>query len=410
VVLEEQGGSDIELTGLSAGGTDLSSQLQRIFGTTTIAPFGRLQGTVCWNSSTAAGTKNVSVTGWLTEYDSTSTRTATSSTILATAAASIQAAVSPASVTLTGGSQKATVSLSFTGGAPQWSARVSPANEVTSWLAVSPASGTGARQLTVTASTAGLGNGVYNATVLVQASGTTPAYQTVQVVLVVGGSSSVSIGGVTSAASYKTAFAPGMLMSVFGTNLAPQAQHAGAVPLPIRMQGVTATVNGYPAPLLDVTPGQLNVQIPYETGAGTAVLGVNNNGQVAYFPFQVQAAAPGIFMTLDGAGNLVPNASGQRGHILLAFITGEGSVTPALITGRTPTTSDVTKLPAPGLPVSISVGGVPAEIAFAGIPRGLVGVTQINFTVPADAPLGMQPVVVTVGGVASGPVTLNVTQ
>ncbi len=35
--------------------------------------------------------------------------------------------------------------------------------------------------------------------------------------------------------------------------------------------------------------------------------------------------------------------------------------------------------------------------------------TQINFTVPANAPLGKQDVVVTVGGVASNAVSLTVT-
>jgi uncharacterized protein (TIGR03437 family) len=201
-----------------------------------------------------------------------------------------------------------------------------------------------------------------------------------------------------------------MLMSVFGTGLSPATQHAPQVPLPLTMQGVTATVNGYPAPLLDVSPEQLNVQVPYEAGAGPAILGVNNNGQVAYFPFTVQANAPGIFMTLDGAGKLVPFASGKRGDILLAFITGEGAVTPPVYTGRTPTTADVTKLPAPAAPISITVGGVAATIQFVGIPRGLVGVTQINFTVPASAPLGDQPVVVTVGGVQTAAVTLTVGQ
>ncbi|MBZ5607510.1 MAG: hypothetical protein LAP38_04580 [Acidobacteriia bacterium] len=44
-----------------------------------------------------------------------------------------------------------------------------------------------------------------------------------------------------------------------------------------------------------------------------------------------------------------------------------------------------------------------------GIPPGLVGVTQINFQIPPDAPLGAQPVVVTVGDVPSAPVTLTVT-
>ena len=199
-------------------------------------------------------------------------------------------------------------------------------------------------------------------------------------------------------------------MSVYGANLAPATEHAPRVPLPLTMQGVTATVNGISAPLLDVLSGQLNIQVPYETGAGTAILGVNNNGQVAYFPFQVTPSAPGIFMTEDGAGNLVPFPSGQTGQELLAFITGEGDVTPPLITGAPPTTFVVSKLPAPALPLTITVGGVPATIDFAGVPDFLVGVTQINFTVPAGVPLGPQPVVVTVGGVASPPVTLTITQ
>ena len=42
--------------------------------------------------------------------------------------------------------------------------------------------------------------------------------------------------------------------------------------------------------------------------------------------------------------------------------------------------------------------------------RGLVGVTQINYTVPGNTPVGVQPVVVTVGGVASRPANLTVTE
>jgi uncharacterized protein (TIGR03437 family) len=60
--------------------------------------------------------------------------------------------------------------------------------------------------------------------------------------------------------------------------------------------------------------------------------------------------------------------------------------------------------------VTVTVGDKQADISFIGIPSGLVGVTQINYQVPADVPLGVQPVVVTVGGVASPPAKLNVTQ
>ena len=88
------------------------------------------------------------------------------------------------------------------------------------------------------------------------------------------------------------------------------------------------------------------------------------------------------------------------------YITGDGDVTPTLPTGATP----ASRFPKPRLPLSVTVGGVSAELPFYGITPGLVGVTQINFTVPADAPVGPQAVVVTVGGAASPPVTLNVTQ
>jgi len=35
---------------------------------------------------------------------------------------------------------------------------------------------------------------------------------------------------------------------------------------------------------------------------------------------------------------------------------------------------------------------------------------QVNYTIPADAPMGAQPVAVSVGGIASVPATLTVTQ
>jgi len=56
----------------------------------------------------------------------------------------------------------------------------------------------------------------------------------------------------------------------------------------------------------------------------------------------------------------------------------------------------------------MKIGGEQANIVFHGIVTGLIGVTQINFTVPMDAKTGVQPVVVTVGGVSSAPVNLTV--
>ena len=128
---------------------------------------------------------------------------------------------------------------------------------------------------------------------------------------VVGTSQTTVVTAIANGASYAQAFAPGMLMTVFGTQLSPVTRSAGVLPLPLDMAGVSATVNGVSAPLYYVSPGQINVQVPYETGTGLAVLGVNNNGQVASFPFTVAPSAPGLFTAPDGS--LTPSGTAQAG-------------------------------------------------------------------------------------------------
>ena len=197
-------------------------------------------------------------------------------------------------------------------------------------------------------------------------------------------------------ASFKTVFAPGMIMSVFGTNFTSTTQAASSLPLPASLQGVSATVNGITAPLYFVSSGQINV------------LSVTGTGGTATFPFTVQANAPGIFAS---NGALVPYATGTRGSTLLAFITGEGAVSPAIATGATPSPSTpYTQLPMPIASVSVTVAGINAPIAFVGIPSGLAVATQINFVVPSTAPIGTVPVVVTVGGISTPAVNLTITQ
>ncbi len=78
----------------------------------------------------------------------------------------------------------------------------------------------------------------------------------------------VSPGGVVNAASYATggpsgkAVAAGSLVSVFGRNLALVTQSAGDLPLPTTLGGTSVTVDGIAAPLLFVSPDQINLQLP----------------------------------------------------------------------------------------------------------------------------------------------------
>jgi uncharacterized protein (TIGR03437 family) len=106
-----------------------------------------------------------------------------------------------------------------------------------------------------------------------------------------------------------------------------------------------------------------------------------------------------------------PFSSAKRGQTTTLFITGDGQVSPNLPTGTsTSVGTPLSHLPKPQLPVTVTVASQTAQLKFVGIPSGLVGVTQINYVVPANVPLGDQPVIVKVGSAASQAAKLTVTE
>ena len=120
---------------------------------------------------------------------------------------------------------------------------------------------------------------------------------------------------------------------------------------------------------------------------------------------QITPTAPGIF---NNSGAITPVPSADRGSSVSIYLTGDGELTPMLDTGAPPPANmPVAQLPKPRSPVKVTVGGVPPDVTFIGNPL-LVGVTQLNFSLPANAPPGAQPVVVTIGGVSSVAQTLTV--
>jgi uncharacterized protein (TIGR03437 family) len=233
---------------------------------------------------------------------------------------------------------------------------------------------------------------------------------TASVVINVSSSTSTSlvISGITNGASFRQSYAPGMILTVFGSGLAPSTWSASTLPLPAQLAGVSATINGIDAPLYYVSPTQLNMQIPYEVPVNALItLKVTNNGQTGTTTFTSQPAAPGIFTNTTGA--LVPAASASTGQTISLYLTGQGAVSPSIATGAAPSLgTSIANLPGPQQPVTVLVGGLPAHIQFAGIPPDLVGVTQINFVVPAGLAPGTQPVAVSIGGVLSPAANLTI--
>ncbi len=406
--VQQSGGFNMQLFKFLAGGTDLTSQISKYFGTTEIAPFGALQATICLPGSTPPAAQTYELDGmsdsgqtFRTTFQSTYAAAAVNPVKLSTGTDTIKLSLPSASGYIT-----APLAVNLSSGAA-WTASLYPSNPTTAWLKLAPASGTGSATITLTATAAGQAPGVYRATVILQAANSIPQFAEIPVTFTVGATPATAIFGLSNNASGQVAFAPGMLMSVYGTGLAPSAQLGSVLPLPISLAGVSATVNGIAAPLYYVSPGQINLQIPYEVGAGPAVVGVNNNGALASFSLNVTPSAPGIFAQ---AGTLVPTAIARAGGVLVLYMTGEGDLNPAIVTGVSPSPATaLNMLPAPRLPLTVTVGGIQAAIQFAGLPPFLVGVTQVNFTVPANVPAGVQPVVVTSNGVASTPVNITVT-
>ena len=156
-----------------------------------------------------------------------------------------------------------------------------------------------------------------------------------------------------------------------------------------------------------MSPTLVNIQVPYAVGAGPAVLGINNNGQIAGFQIQVAPTSPGVVS--DAMGNLFPNGSAQQGASATLFVTGVGEVSPAVKTAYAPSaTTSAANQVRPVQGISLTVGGVPAFVQSGSLAPGLIGTAQVNFIVPPSVAAGVQPVVVTVGGVASSPVNLTV--
>ena len=408
--LQELNGHEIYLNKFLSGTFDDSANIEGWFGSWRLAPLGSLQAGICW--SVSPQTLNYEVDGI---DDQGNTIKTTLSVVFQSGGRSAGAlSVSKSSLELSvkpGASTQATLNVNVPAG-QDWTLSIFPSNQTTNWLVVSPLSGTGPSTVTLLASAAGLSNGAYTATLVFQSVNTIPQFVDVPVALVAGLSSTTTIAGLANGAAFNQTFAPGMILSVFGTNLTNSATalYAPIVPLPFSLGGTTATVNGVPAPFYYASPTQLNIQIPYETPEGSALLAVNNNGQVAGFYFEVSATAPGIFV---GAGSaLVPVASAARGQVLSLFMTGEGDVSPPIATGATPVSSTpLDQLPSPrNTPFSMTVAGLPVTPQFVGIPYGLVGETQVNFQVPSNTPLGMQNVVVTVGSNKSVAAQINVTQ
>ncbi len=103
------------------------------------------------------------------------------------------------------------------------------------------------------------------------------------------------------------------IIAAFGTSLATGTELAATVPLPTQLAGTTVSVQDSAgvirlAPLLFVSDGQINYQIPAGTALGTATITVTSgNNTVSSGAMAIARVAPGLF-TANSDGEGVPAA------------------------------------------------------------------------------------------------------
>jgi uncharacterized protein (TIGR03437 family) len=206
--------------------------------------------------------------------------------------------------------------------------------------------------------------------------------------------------GVVNAASsapFTAGIAPGDFITLYGANLAPGTATAYTVPFPttLGLDGVQVTVNGLPAPVEFVSPGQISAIVPYAVGSSIARIQVNNNGVLSNVVTEfVNLTAPGVFTVppgglgygavLHGDYSLVTAQSpAQVGETVAVYLTGLGTTNPPIPDGSAGPASSQTNNT-----IQVYIGGLQATVSYSGLAPDLAGLYQINFTVPAGVTAG----------------------
>ncbi len=201
------------------------------------------------------------------------------------------------------------------------------------------------------------------------------------------------VNGVTFELAPSTV-APGGIFNIYGFNLATATVAAAAIPLPASLDSpaVEVLVNGRPAPLYFVSPGQINAQAPWETEPGSAQVVVRRSGAASRpATLLVQPVEPSLF-ALNGAGFgpaiAVRAANGRLagpdnqpgpGDVLVLYASGLGPVDPAVASGAAGPSNPLATV---SRPQRAFVNGLPAPVLFAGLAPGFAGLFQINLQLP----------------------------
>src|ERR1022692_3419911 len=197
---------------------------------------------------------------------------------------------------------------------------------------------------------------------------------------------------VVNAASYGRTIASDSLATIFGANLAQTTASAtldANGQLPTELASTTVEINGVPAPLVYVSPGQINLVVPGGLTVGTATVLIRSTtlGSTKSGTALVVASAPGIFTSdASGAGpGAILNAVTYGPAPFLVQTPGSGQGNP---------TDTRTRIAVYGTGLRYAeivtaqaqdtAGSYPLTVEYAGVAPGFFGLDQVNLLLPPD--------------------------
>ena len=215
---------------------------------------------------------------------------------------------------------------------------------------------------------------------------------------------------VVNAADGTKPVAPGGLISIYGQQMSPVNLATQEIPLPTALGESCLTVNGIAVPMLFVSSQQINGQLPANVN-GNATMTLRTPGGISdNFYFSILPVAPSIFRSgiagpETGLATIFRNDNGQLitptnpihpNDIIIIYATGMGRTSPFVDSGLAASADPLSNTLVSAV---VTLGGVPLNVLYAGLVPGEVGVYQINASVPAGVPQGLDiPLVVAQAG------------
>ena len=195
--------------------------------------------------------------------------------------------------------------------------------------------------------------------------------------------------------------APGQLMTLYGTNLAPTGIPPASPLYATSFNGVTVTFNGIAAPLLYTSGAQINLQAPYEiAGQGQVTMQVSSQSvspaiSESYI-LAVAAREPGVFLgSADFSAPLADDAT-CNGQIFAGL--------QPLAVNADGTINSCSNPAAPGSTVTIFLNGLgvttPAQVTGA-IASSTVAISPTALLIPGSGPAATLPTFTLAGAISS---------